>query len=333
MEIHDLQPARWGTCDETEILVFIGLIAKNDYSIPNLAMDTRRLRLFVILAEELHFGRAAKRAGVAQSVLSVHIKRLEDELGVELFARTKRDVRLTPVGYHFLFEARAILDRIEQGRRVASALARGKQHVLRVAMTTVAMLGPAPALIGRFRDAHPQIEIELRELGTVDQESALGAGDIDAGFLHPPLDRSDVTVVPMAPSKFFALQRKGKSAAPGSRSWKDIVRQPFVFYGRRRAPRLYDAFISSANAIGITPEITAEAPSFLSAASAASAGIGTALLPVELRSRVPHNTQTIDVPDCPLDLKNGMAYRTDHTTPALDWLVAFVDRSNPSAYP
>ena len=114
-------------------------------------MDTKRLRLFVILAEDLHFGRAAKRAGVAQSVMSVHIKRLEDELGVDLFARTKRQVRLTPSGKQFLYEARAILDRIERGRLVATSLAQGKTHLLRIAMTTVAMLGDAPQSIGAFQ--------------------------------------------------------------------------------------------------------------------------------------------------------------------------------------
>ena len=288
-------------------------------------MDTRRLRLFVILAEELHFGRAAKRAGVAQSVLSVHIKRLEDELGVQLFQRTRRQVRLTPLGQHFLFEARAILDRIEHGRRVALAIARGKNQVLRIAMTTVAMLGKAPELIGRFRDCHPDVEVELQELGTVDQESALATGEIDAGSLHPPLDRSDVSLLPMRSSTFFALRRVTAEGNPLSASWRGILDDPFVFYGRRRAPRLYDAFISSAFELNVTPSIVAEAPTFMSAVSAASAGIGTALLPEELKSRSPANTEVIDLPDCPLILQNSVAYRSDHNNSALEKLVRFLE--------
>ncbi len=287
-------------------------------------MDTRRLQLFVVLAEELHFGRAARRAAVAQSVLSVQIMRLEDELGVQLFERTKRYVRITPVGQHFLFEARAILDRIERGRRLALTLSRGKKHILRVAMTSVAMLSKAPELVGCFRDKYPDVEIELMEIGTVDQESAIAAGEIDAGFLHPPLDRSELTLFYLKPSQFFALRRMEPEPVPVSMRWQDILGEPFVFYGRRRAPRLYDAFIGSAHALGITPDIAAEAQSFLSAVSAASAGIGTALLPEELRSRSPHNTQAIDLPDCPLELQNGVAYRTDHSNPALDRFVAFL---------
>ena len=284
-------------------------------------MDTKRLRLFVILAEDLHFGRAAKRAGVAQSVLSVHIKRLEDELGLDLFARSKREVRLTPSGGHFLYEARAILDRIERGRRAASSLAQGKTQVLRIAMTTVAMLGGAPKWVGGFRDAHPQVDTQLLELGTVDQELALAEGQIDIGFLHPPLDREDIQVHTLKPSGFFASRRQTEVPDKEPLAWDAALKEPLVFYGRRRAPRLYDAIISSAVNHGITIRIVAEAPSFLSAVSAASAGIGTALLPEELKLRIPDNSVVISIKDCPLSLENAVAYRASHSNPAVEWFM------------
>ncbi|MEM9763380.1 MAG: LysR substrate-binding domain-containing protein [Pseudomonadota bacterium] len=285
-------------------------------------MDTKRLRLFVLLAEDLHFGRAARRAGVAQSVLSVQIKRLEDEVGAQLFIRTRREVRLSEIGQRFLFEARAILDRLEQARRVAEALKSGKEQVLRLGLTTVAMLGPAPAIIGRYCAAHPHIQVELRELGTVDQETALIDRAIDLGFLHPPLDRLELGVLLGPPSRFLAMRRRSGSDEAVRRPWADVLRDPIVFYGRRRAPRLYDAFISSANALGIVPTIAAEARSFLSAVGAASAGIGTALLPEELRACAPGNVEVADLDDCPLVLQNGVAYRPDDVSPALDGLIA-----------
>lgn len=288
-------------------------------------MDTKRLRLFVVLAEDLHFGRAAKRAGVAQSVMSVHIKRLEDELGVDLFARSKREVRLTPAGRHFLYEARAILDRIERGRQVATSLARGKTHVLRIAMTTVAMLGEAPQRIGAFKDTHPKVDVELLELGTVDQEMALAEGQIDVGFLHPPLDRDEIRIHRLKPSRFFASKRKAEVVHEGSTAWNDLLNEPIVFYGRRRAPRLYDAIISSAVDHGVTLQIVAEAPSFLSAVSAASAGIGTALLPEELRLRIPQNCVAITVSDCPLLLENAIAHRKSHSNPAAEWFMRYIE--------
>ena len=258
-------------------------------------------------------------------MLSVHIKRLEDELGLQLFARTKRQVRLTPSGQHFVYEARAILDRIERGRRAASALVQGRTHALRIAMTTVAMLGNAPQLVGRFRDAHDKVDIQLMELGTADQETALAQGEIDIGFLHPPLDREDVGLHRLPHSGFFALRRGTASSNANPVAWQAVLREPLVFYGRRRAPRLYDSIISSAVAHGLTIRIVAEAPSFLSAVTAASAGIGTALLPDELRSRIPENGIAASIEGCPLLLENAAAYRLGHSNPAVEWFMKHLE--------
>lgn len=287
-------------------------------------METRRLRLFVVLAEELHFGRAARRAGVTQSVLSVQIKRLEDELGAPLFIRSKREVRLSELGQRFVFEARAILDRLERARRVAEALKSGKEQVLRIGLTTVAMLSTMPAAIGRYRDAHPQIEIEMRELGTVDQEAALAAREIDLGVLHPPLDRPEIEVLALPSSRFLALSRATEGASPDRADWCAVLATPIVFYGRRRAPRLFDAFISAAHGLGITPAISAEARSFLSAVGAAAAGIGTALVPEEMGICAPSDVSVASMPDCPLRLMNGVAYRPDHGSASIDALIAFL---------
>ncbi|MEL6766371.1 MAG: LysR family transcriptional regulator [Pseudomonadota bacterium] len=287
-------------------------------------MELKRLRLFVLLAEELHFGRAAKRAGVAQSVLSVQIQRLEDEVGAPLFLRSRREVRLSALGHRFVFEARAILDRLERARRVADAMKSGKEQMLRVAMTTVAMLGRAPEVVGRFRDANPEIEVEIREFGTVDQENALAVREIDLGFLHPPLDRTDIEMLPLPPWQFLALQRRASGPESDCLSWEEVLQAPIIFFGRRRAPRLYDAFISSAYGLGISPKIAAEARSFLSAVGAASAGIGTALVPAELHSCAPDHVAAIPIQHCPIVLQNGMAFRANESRPALDALISFV---------
>ena len=289
------------------------VIAKHDQSWGNVAMEIKRCRLFVALAEELHFGRAAARAGVAQSVLSVQIRRLEDELGVRLFTRTRRHVLLTPVGTRLLPEVRAVLDRVDQVHRVARALASGKEEVVRVAMTTVALLGDAPALVGAFRDAYGNIDVEIREMGTVDQEGRLARREIDLGFLHPPLDRIDLRCLCRADSDFIAVKR---GVAPACREWAEVLRDPIVFYGRRRAPRLYDAFISAASACGVTPMIAAEASSFLSAIGAASSGGGTALAPREMGARLPRYAAASEIVGCPLKLQNAVAIRSEEPSPA-----------------
>lgn len=290
-------------------------------------MEIRRYRLFVALAEELHFGRAAARAGVAQSVLSVQIRRLEDELGVTLFARTRRMVKLTPVGARLLNEARAVLDRADQARRVAHALASGKEEVVRVGMTTVSLSGAAPRILGAFRDANPSVEIELHEMGTVDQESALARRDIDLGFLHPPLDRRDLRSLGLPDSRFLAV---GRGFRAGPRHWRDVIRDPIVFYGRRRAPRLYDAFISEAKACGVTPVLASEATSFMAAVGAARAGIGTALAPREIALRVDGGARAEEIIGCPLRLQNAAAILSDPPSPVVSALFDYIRRNRSS---
>ncbi|MEO1291730.1 MAG: LysR family transcriptional regulator [Pseudomonadota bacterium] len=283
-------------------------------------MEVRQFRLFVLLAEELHFNRAARRAGVTQSVLSTQIRRLEDELGAELFSRTTRSVSLTPVGRDFLVEARAVLDRIDQAARVARSLATGKRQILRIGLTTVSMLSDAPVWIGRFHDRHPEIDLQLREIGTVDQESALATRDIDIGFLHPPLDHPDIGVRALPPSRFVALKRvDGGSSGHlpiNPVCWRDLLEEPIVFFGRRRAPRLHDSFIASAQAVGVSPQIVSEARSFLSAVASAAAGVGVALVPEELAHRTPRGVTAVDILDCPIELQNGMAFANTLDTSA-----------------
>ena len=176
-----------------------------------------------------------------------------------------------------------------------------------------------------FKDTHPEVDVELLELGTVDQETALAEGQIDIGFLHPPLDREEIRTYPLKPSAFFASKRKVGVLDEGPIPWEVLLDERIVFYGRRRAPRLYDAIISSAVENGITLKIVAEAQSFLSAVSAASAGIGTALLPEEFRLRIPHNSAAITIKDCPLLLENAIAHRVSHSNPAAEWFMRYIE--------
>lgn len=245
-------------------------------------MELKSIRLFVTLADELHFGKAARRAGVTQSVLSVQIKRLEDVLGTPLFARTTREVRLTEVGVTFREEAEGILRRVDQAIRAARATARGKGRLLRIGITTAVEVSDAMDRIASFRTVHPDIQVLLRELGSVEQEAALVTGDIDIGILHPPVDQTDLSLMPMSTDPFLAVYDPRFYQLEGDFTWEHLLQQPLVFYPRRRAPRLFDHIIGIAQTRNVTSNIMAEAESFFAAFAMAQAGLGIALLPQSL---------------------------------------------------
>jgi DNA-binding transcriptional LysR family regulator len=156
-------------------------------------VETRELRYFVAVAEELHFGRAADRLGIAQPPLSRAIAQLERRLGAELFARSPRGVTLTPAGEVLLVEGRAALDGVDAAerrtRRAAGVAANGAGVVL------VAKAGASAELIAKLLAAYAAepdaVEVEVILCGPGEQEQMLRDGRADVALLHRPFDRTD----------------------------------------------------------------------------------------------------------------------------------------------
>lgn len=143
-------------------------------------MDVRELRYFVALAEERHFGRAAERLYIAQSGLSRAIRRVEDELGLELFSRTPHEVELTDAGTALLERAYGVLSDFEEVQAVAGAARLGLVGTLSLASSPAARYTVLPGLLGSFGEAFPDVRVVRREqLGaTIVQELLAGALDV-----------------------------------------------------------------------------------------------------------------------------------------------------------
>src|SRR5688572_19788772 len=150
-------------------------------------VELRLWRQFVTLAEELHFGRAAARLHMTQPPLTQAIANMEQQLGVRLFDRTKRSVRLTEAGAVLVPEARALLARASGLTAQAREAAHGSAGRLRLAFVSTVGFTLLPQWVRAFRNDHPQVRLELTEATGDLQLQALERGDIDAGFLlHSP---------------------------------------------------------------------------------------------------------------------------------------------------
>jgi DNA-binding transcriptional LysR family regulator len=145
-------------------------------------MDLRKLRYFVATAEELHFGRAARRLGLSQPPLSMQLRALEEDLGVRLFDRDNRNVALTRVGALLLAEARRILAQVDQARSLVQRAGRGEYGSLSVGFITPVEYSFLPPLLREFRRQHPHVALQLHELMTDQQLAELERGTLESAF-------------------------------------------------------------------------------------------------------------------------------------------------------
>ena len=153
-------------------------------------LDLRKLRYFVAVAEELHFGRAAERLHIAQPVLSRQIKALEDELKVQLFSRDRRATALTPAGEQLLSDARPLLATAEATRRRLALAARGADTFTIGFMPGLIVTGAVRELSRR----HPRLGVEVVRTGWDDQIEVIHDGRADVGYVRLPFDRRGLEV-------------------------------------------------------------------------------------------------------------------------------------------
>ncbi|WP_174874739.1 LysR family transcriptional regulator [Vogesella oryzae] len=148
-------------------------------------MELRHLRYFVAVAEELHFTRAAERLHIAQPPLSQQIRALEEELGVQLFERHQRAVRLTVAGERFLLRARTLLDDARLAADEARRAARGEIGELRIGFTSsLPLMSVLPATLQQFRARHPEVALHFHELFTREQFQQLRQRKLDVGVVR-----------------------------------------------------------------------------------------------------------------------------------------------------
>src|SRR5437773_906423 len=147
-------------------------------------MELRHLRYFVAVGEEPHYGRAAERLGVAQPALSRQIQDLEKELGLPLFDRLPRGVKLNAAGKLYLADARRILQEVEGTKLRAERVARGQAGTLRVGFVeALSWHGVVPDSFRRFRRQQPDVELDLHSMLSNQQVEAVQSGKLDAGFI------------------------------------------------------------------------------------------------------------------------------------------------------
>ena len=219
-----------------------------------MGVELRQLRYFVAVAEELHFGRAAERLLIAQSAVSQQVRRLERELGVELFDRSPRRVRLTEVGRCFLSAAREVLDAEQRALAVVERFTTARGAVLRIG-TSTGMGRRLDQLLEALERLSPQTSVELVS-GPVDQRLQRVADRTwDASFLRGEVDAPEqVRQVPVWRDELVAVlpARHRLAQEPCLRIGQLAVLSLFLT-ARRNNPPLVDLVVGACARAGFEP--------------------------------------------------------------------------------
>lgn len=243
-------------------------------------MELRALRYFTALAEELHFGRAARRLSITQPPLSQAIGKLERELGVRLFERTRRRVALTLAGATFLEEARATLARAAQAVELAQRAQRGEVGRLAVGYLAATAFTLLPLVLRDFSRGFPGVKLDLRELTIPQQHAALLRGDIDVAILRPPVSEAELASETILAEPFvLALPARHPLRALRRVPAKRLAGEPFVMFPRQPGLVNHDLVMDFCLRAGFTPRVAQEAYQTHTVVGLVSAGIGIALVP------------------------------------------------------
>jgi DNA-binding transcriptional LysR family regulator len=243
-------------------------------------MDMRHLRSFVAVAEELSFSRAAERLHISQPPLSQHIKALESEIGVQLLARTKREVRLTDAGAVFLRESRLLLDQLRTAVNTTVRTANSDAGALRVGVATAALFSVMPRFMTLMREAFPHVDISVNDMQSQDQVVAVAQGMLDLGIVHVRPDRMKLSHAPIFSEALVAVvpDRHWLATKPDFRL-EDLANEAMVGLSREHGPAVFDAVVACCHTAGFSPEIRHTARNPLTIFQMVQLGFGISLVP------------------------------------------------------
>ncbi|SEI49640.1 LysR family transcriptional regulator, hydrogen peroxide-inducible genes activator [Allopseudospirillum japonicum] len=246
-------------------------------------MTLTELRYIVTLARERHFGRAAQRCFVSQPTLSVAVKKLEDELGINLFERSKSAVHITPMGERILQQAQRVLEQVD----VLKNLAKEGQDQLSVPLRVGAIytIGPYlfPHLVPQLQDTSPQMPLYIEENFTSVLRQRLRAGELDAVIVALPFTESDVVTLPLYDEPFEVLMPCQHPWAQHQKIPKDwLVKEKLLLLGQGHCFR--DQLLEACPALNANlnnPENTliAEGGSLETLRHMVASGLGITVLP------------------------------------------------------
>jgi DNA-binding transcriptional LysR family regulator len=272
-------------------------------------MEFRHIRSFLSVAETLHFGRSARLLNLSQPALSLQVKALEDELGVQLLRRNRQGTVLTEAGQAFREDAAIALERLEFARRKAQWASAGKLGHIRIGFISTAGFEIVPNLIRRFRKSYPDVEFSIRNILTETQLEMIDDGLLDVGFLRLPIEnRKEIEVTTVHREPFVAILPSWHSlSAMKEIRLRELKENPFVMYAREYAPGFHDLLTGILSNAGVVPKVVQTAGEMPTLISLVDAGVGVSIVPASVAKRFVSKVAVCSIADRLPESEIGLA--------------------------
>ncbi|WP_282089372.1 LysR family transcriptional regulator [Streptomyces tendae] len=285
-------------------------------------IELRHLRYFLALTEELHFGRASQRLHIAQPALSQQIRQLEKIVGVELFRRTSRSVRLTEAGAAFQPRAQSLLDTLAADLDEAGRVGRGEAGRLDVAFIT-----SATTIVGEhlreFSRRRPEVQVKLHDGFTAEVLAALERGTADVGVVRDAENRADICLSPLASERFVAVVPADHPAAAGDRvDARALATDPLILFPRSAGPKAFDTNTQPLRNVGIDVRIAQECSNWHTIVTFVAAGLGVSIAPYSVTTLLPAGARRLELDGPPTVSRIFMATRRGDDRPLVQAFIA-----------
>lgn len=284
-------------------------------------IELRLLRYFIAVAETEHVGRAAARLHISQSPLSRQIQQLEELLGIRLFERERRRIRLTDAGRWLIGPAREVLARADSLAREARELGSGELGQISLGFVGAALVGGVlPAALRKLRTERPQVRIVLRQLSSTEQLAQLRAGVLDLAMIHRRPVTSELAEHRLSEQPYVLVVPRPGRFVRGAIRPAQLERQPWIAVSstadRDRA--------STAAAVGFTPDVVVQVSDWASAIALVDAGVGLALVPESYTAGAPPHVAIRRLPWLRVTSQLALLQRRAATSPLVDTVARWI---------
>lgn len=288
-------------------------------------MELRHLHYFLAVAEELNFSRAAERLHIAQPPLSQQIRDLEAELGVTLFERTKRQVKLTNAGQVFLEEVQQALQQVDRAVDSARQAGRGELGRLMIGFNSSATYSVLPDLLYHFRQSHPNVELVLHELTTSQQIEKLYNSQIDVGLLYLPLENDELSTLSVLKEPLvLAMPETHPLSTQSQVSMQSLRNELFILPPHQLGEALYRQIMNLFEQLGFVPQKVQQAVQLQTVISLVAGSVGVAIVPASLQNLQRMGVVYKYLQEYTSEVEIAAAWRQGDTSPILHKFLASV---------